>query len=135
MTGVRSDSLRAVCYPTPLALDASSRSALGLIPSHSPHTDPRELRDDVEILRGEIGPVDEVILPVYVPEASATTEQLTPPAALRALLENATNLSRAGDHGFRALCQLAEDVLVTRVVHGDARAVADSILGRSTNAG
>lgn len=128
MTGVRHGTLHALCYPTPLALDETSRSVLKLGSSPSPHTHPRELRSGMKILRGEAEPVAEVILPEFAPGAKPSVERLGQIDALKALLENATNLTRAGDAGFDTLCTLAEHVPVTRVVHGDTRALADSII-------
>lgn len=128
MTGVRHGTLHALCYPTPLALDETSRSVLELGSSPSPHAHPRELRSGIRTLRGEVGPVAAVILPVFAPGAKPSVEHLGPIDALKALLENATNLTRAGDAGFNTLCTLAERVPVTRVVHRDTRALADSIM-------
>ena len=82
----------------------------------------------MKILRGEAEPVAEVILPEFAPGAKPSVERLGQIDALKALLENATNLTRAGDAGFDTLCTLAEHVPVTRVVHGDTRALADSII-------
>lgn len=128
MTGVLAESLNCLCYPAPLALDNNGRQVLGLGPSRSPHTDPRELNGEVVLLSGEVEPVNEVILPVFNLEAEPLVEQLTPIDALRALLENTTNLHLAGELGFETLCAIAESVVVTRIVHGDTRKIAQSIL-------
>lgn len=132
MTGVRSGTLNTLCYPTPLALDAASRELLGLEPSGSPHTHPGELNSDVKFLSGEVEPVSEIVLPVFEPGAAFSAARLEHTEALRALLECATNLGRAGDAGFETLCTIAEHVPVTRVVHGDSRALAESIIAEAT---
>ncbi|MCO5321160.1 MAG: hypothetical protein M9922_07150 [Microthrixaceae bacterium] len=132
MTGVRAGTLNALCYPTPLALDRTSRELLGLVRSDSPNVDPRELNAEVVPLSGEVDPVREVILPVFNPEVDRSVERLGPIDALKALVENATNLGRAGDTGFATLCSMAEDIPVTRIVHGDSRALADSIMAGAT---
>ncbi len=128
MTGVRAGTLDARCYPTPLALDDVSRAVLGLSGSSSPHTDPRTLRAGVRCLSGDVGPVVEVVLPVFAPDEEHATRCLGPVDALKALLAHATNLHRAGDAGLRTLCDLAMHVPVVRVVHGDSPGLARSLI-------
>jgi len=135
MIGVRAGSLAAISCPTPLALDDVSRSVLGLATPSSRHTDPRALRPDVRCLRGEVGPVSEIVVPAFALGTERSVELLAPVDALRALLTHATNLHRGGDAGFRALCDLAANVPVTRIVHGDSPALARSIIGGSSAIG
>lgn len=69
---------------------------------------------------GSAGPVGRVVLPRY--EAGATvslSEPLEPREALIAILEHALNLRLVGEAGLVTLCQLAEQVPVQRLVHGD----------------
>ena len=117
--GLRAGSLMAVAYPKPLVLDAASREVLRLAPSDSVNVEPADLRSDVVIAAGDIGPVDRVILPRYRAGARLQLELLDPQAAVVALLEHALNLRRVGQTGLDAVCELAQRVPVLRLVHGD----------------
>ena len=129
-TGIRSGALTAVAYPKPLVLDASSREVLRLPPTAATNTLPTELREDVVIARGDVGPVDRVILPRYEAGARLRLELLDPPQAIVAVLEHALNLRLVGQPGLATLCDLAQQVPVLRLVHGDINeavgAVTDS---------
>lgn len=105
--GIRHDTLAAVAYPKPLSLDATSRKLLGLDDTDFPHTAASELRSDVAQLVGDIGRIDEVVLPVYSPDAPPDRNRLDPPEAIKALLTNTLNLARSGESGLSTLCQLA----------------------------
>lgn len=118
--GVRAGSLATVAYPKPLVLDARSREVLGLAPSPSPNVSPAELRPDVTILHGDVGPITRVVLPRYEQDAATELTALTPTEAVVAILEHALNLRRVGQDGLVALCELAEQVPVQRLVHGGA---------------
>ncbi len=128
--GVRSGSLMAVAYPKPLVLDAVSREVLRLAPSESVNVVPTELRADVMIAAGDVGPVDRVILPRYQAGARLQFELLDPRAAVVAVLEHALNLRHVGQVGLDAVCELAQRIPVLRLVHGDINeavaAVTDS---------
>ena len=130
MTGIRAATLGALSCPTSLSLDEGSRSVLGLPPSASPLTNAQDLRSDALLLGGEVGLVDEVILPRFRPAEVPSAEVLEPIPALQALLENATNLHLAGEPGFATLCAVAESVPTREVVHGDSCALADLLVGR-----
>ena len=60
--------------------------------------------------------------------------RLDPDAALEALLGQTINLARAGEHGLRAVCELAETVPVSRIVHGDSTALAERLLANDGSA-
>ncbi len=93
--GVRGGTLDAVAYPTPLRLDADNRTAMGIPASRFPQIPAPEVREDVEILHGDHGPVGGLLFVDCRPDRSATAELLDPSAALQALL--ALNLGRVGD--------------------------------------
>lgn len=131
MIGVISNTLHALTYPAPLALDPNSRSVLGLPQEYQgPLTDPHELTSDVRLVSGEACAITEVVLPIYSEDhpGDPVIEHLEHVEALKALLANVTNLSRIDDDEFAALCQLAERVPVTRITHGDTLVVADQIM-------
>ena len=125
--GVRAGSLTAVAYPKPLVLDPSSRAVLGLGPVASPNASPADLRDDVSVLRGDVGPVTRVVLPRYEAGASTVLEMLDPRAAIVGILEHALNLGRVGQPGLDALCQLALTVPVQRLVHGSVESAVGAL--------
>lgn len=117
---IRPDTLHAMAYAKPLALDAGSREALGLGPSSSPSTAPAELRHDVVKVIGDAGPIDRIILPTYRPGAVPSIVALEPHEAVVALLEHTLNLRRVGQVGLESLCSLASTVPIHRLVHGGA---------------
>lgn len=123
--GVRPGSNVAVGYPKRLAIDSSSRAVLNLPESDSGDLDPREIRDDVARLDGDVGPVTRVVLPRYEQGADVVVHRLAPHEAVVELLANTLNLARAGQAALDAVCDLAASVPVERLVHGDAhRAVS-----------
>jgi hypothetical protein len=118
--GVRAETLVAVGYPKPLVLAPASQQLLGLEPTGTVNVLPAMLRQDAEVLRGDLGPVDRVVLPCYREGASVSLTLLEPGEALIGILEHALNLARIGQVGLETLCQLATDVPVHRLVHGGA---------------
>lgn len=122
--GVREGSLVAVAYPKPLVLGLESQALLGLPPTGTLNVAPSTLRADVEVLRGEIGRVGRVVLPRFEAGAAVEVVPLDPPDAVVGILEHALNLARVGEAGLDALCELALQVPVHRLVHGG---VADAI--------
>lgn len=133
---LRPGTLDLVPYPKPLTLGPVSREVLGLPPSTDPHLAVDALRSDVVRIFGDLGPVTRVIFPEYTgprptdPGAVpvATTDELPPVDALRALLANTLNLARGGQQGLDDLCLLAESVPAVRIRHGDSAALAASIV-------
>lgn len=69
MIGVTLPATDSLCYPTPLALDTTGRGLLGLAPSSSPYTNPQELRSNVKLINGQVGPISQIIFPAYTPDA------------------------------------------------------------------
>ncbi|MCB0976411.1 MAG: PqqD family peptide modification chaperone [Acidimicrobiales bacterium] len=116
--GIRGTDLAAVPYPKPLALDASSRSALGLDPSDRWNTTPRELNANAVVHVTAPGPVDIVVLPTYEPGATWSLERLSPTDALESLITNTLNLSATGQAGMDTLDDVATTVPTFRLVHG-----------------
>ena len=133
--GVRARSLLAVGYPKPLVLDPMSREVLRLAPSPSSNTAPTELRADVAIAIGDVGPVDRVVLPRYEPGALLQIELLDPPQAVVAVLEHALNLRLVGQPGLEALCELALRVPVLRLVHSDINEAVAAVTDSSSRPG
>jgi hypothetical protein len=127
--GIRHDTLAAVAYPKPFTLDSTSRELLGLRETEYPHTQVAELRADAVLLTGDVGRIDEVVLPVYNPDQPQRRTRLDPPDAIREVLANTLNLARSGETGLATLCALAEQVPVTRIVHHDAIALAHELVG------
>ena len=76
--GVRPGSCTAVGYPKRLAIDPSSRTALGLAPSEAHDLDPAELRADVVHLAGDVGPIKRVLLVTYAEGADPESVDLSP---------------------------------------------------------
>lgn len=132
-TGVRAETCVAVGYPKRLAIDSSSRTFLGLAESSAWDNDPTDFRADVVRLAGDIGPIDRVILPTYVPGAVLTVENLSPADAVDALLANILNLARAGQPALDAVCDLAVTVPVQRLTHSDAHSAVAHIAGAQTS--
>lgn len=115
--GVLASPLAVIGYPKPLALDPTSRAALGLAPEARPYARPADLRDDVAVVRGRVAPAT-VVLPAYEPGCQASSEHLAPGAAVSAIAEHALNLVAAGQTGLDALVALAAGVPVLRLHHG-----------------
>ncbi len=150
LIGVREGSLAAITSPVLLSLDDVSRAVLGLRPTRwggprppsdgehrhdgegpdalggspgtaGPYCPVQDLRPDAATVRGEAGPVAEILLPGFDPEATALERSpLGPRDALEALLPAVMNLARCGDDGWATLCQMAERVPVHRVRYPDA---------------
>lgn len=116
--GIRPDSCIAVGYPKPLALDRRSRRTVGLADKSVEEVMPEEMRPGVELLMGNAGAVDQVILPKYFEGAEAAMVRLSPSAALVELLTNTLNLAHVGQRGLDALCDIAESVPVHRMTYG-----------------
>jgi hypothetical protein len=130
--GVRAGSLTAVAYPKPLVLDLASQALLGLGPTGTLNVLPAMLRADAVVLRGEIGPVRRIVLPRFEAGAPMSMTPLGPRDAVIGIIEHALNLARVGEPGLQALCQLAGEVPVHRLVHGgigDAVSAIDALLG------
>jgi hypothetical protein len=135
--GVRGGSLHAIGYPKPFTLDPTSRAVLSLPPSDEPHLSVDEVRAGTARLAGDVGPIDLILLPEYrgprpsdpspVPVATHAV-RLPPVEAAQALLANVLNLSRAGEAGLTALCQLAESVPTVRVDHQDSLGLAREVV-------
>ena len=123
--GVRPVTLTAVGYPKRVALDAASRTVLGLPDTDAPETRPEDLRGGMVRLDGDVGPIGRVVLPRYVEGAEAALEALDPAEAIVELLANTLNLARSREVGLAAVCDLAGGVPVHRLTHsGAADAVA-----------
>lgn len=107
--GIRCDSLGAVGYPKPLALDASSRSLLGLASGHG--TVPvAEVRADATAVLGDAGPVHAVVFPAGVAGGGPSRRRLDPHEAVVAMAANAINLVPSGQLGLEALAGVATTV-------------------------
>lgn len=131
--GVRAGSLTAVAYPKPLVLDLQSQDLLGMPPTGTINVLPTMLRPDAAVLRGDIGAVHRVVLPRFEPGAALALTTLGPRDALIGVLEHTLNLARVGQPGLAALCQLAMEVPVHRLVHGavrDAVRAVEDLAGR-----
>jgi hypothetical protein len=122
--GVRAGSLLAVAYPKPLVLALESQALLELPPTGTLNVLPTMLRPDATVLRGEVGRVGRVVLPRFEAGATISITDLDPGDAAIGIIEHALNLARVGEPGLEALCQLAAEVPVHRLVHGG---VADAI--------
>lgn len=122
--GIRGSTLDAVPYVKPLSLDASSREALGIDGVEHPHVGPELIGAAVELARGDQGPIDRIIFPVYVPGEPGSAEDLDPMDTLRALLANTLNLGRAGSSGLQTLCDLARSAPAVRIHHRDSPGLA-----------
>lgn len=128
LAGIQPHSGNALAYPKPLELDASSRHVLGLPEREVDYVRPGELNTESLALTGSVGPIDEIILTRYEKGATTIASRLTPAEALRELLAQTLNLLRSGSEGLLAISQLAEQVPVTRIVHGDSIALAEHII-------
>jgi hypothetical protein len=130
--GVRAGSLIAVAYPKPLVLGPESQALLDLPPTGTVNVLPAMIRADAAVLRGEVGPVGRVVLPHYEAGAAVSVNELEPRDAAIGIIEHCLNLARVGQAGLEALCQLAVEVPVHRLVHGgvaDAIPAIEALLG------
>jgi len=128
--GVRPGPCAAVGYPKRLAIDAGSRTVLGLPGSDLGDLDPSELRPGVQRLTIEAGPITRVLLPAYGEGAQMALTPLAPHEAVVELLANTLNLARCGQPALDAVCDLAATVPVERLVHCDARKAVVQIEAR-----
>lgn len=119
IVGIQSAPPRALAYPAPLALSEESRRILRLDPSPSATTNPADVRADVTILHGPVGPVERVVITFFQAGARLHLEMLDPTAAVGALLEHALNLAEVGNAGLDIVCDLAQRVPVLGLVHSD----------------
>ena len=118
-TGVRADTLDAVGYPKPLALDQTSRSLLG-ITSWSGDTVPvTHVRSDAVAVRGDAGRVAAVVVPVRSPGEPLSVTTLDAATAVVAMAPNAINLGPAGQAGLDALAALAERSTCVELVYDE----------------
>ncbi len=134
MIGVRSNPNETLPYPKPLELDEESCRVLGVQAESPPHLRTHELRSDATSLTEPAGAVSEIAFPSFQPGHPTEVTRLDPDAALEALLGQTINLARAGEHGLRAVCELAETVPVSRIVHGDSTALAERLLANDGSA-
>lgn len=118
--GVRQGTLFAVGYPKPMTMDRVSCDVLSLNKSLGPNVPVREVRETAALLAGDVGPIDEVVLPTYRPGSQSVRTLTEPREASRELLSNTLNLGRSGQEGLRTLAELAERVPVVRIVHMDS---------------
>lgn len=97
---------------------------------HNPRgaIDVTELRADVQRLGGPVGPIDAVVFPAYSSGAEIDLAPLDPHECLDELLANTLNLARVGQPGLDALCRVAQSAAAYRLVHGDAREAARTII-------
>ena len=122
----------AVAYPKPLSLDAVSCEVLGL-----EHGQARLVAVDRELggelLFGEVGTVDAVVLPTFEPAAGvAQAVMLDVDSAAVEVARASFNLARTGQSGLDAVAALATQVPVWRL-HHDGVGVEDALtdlLGR-----
>ena len=119
IVGLQSGPPVALAYPAPLALSNESRRILRLDPSPSSATKVTDVRADVTILFGPVGPVERVIIAFFQPGARLHLEMLDPASAAGALLEHALNLTEIGNEGLDIVCDLAQHVPVLGMVHSD----------------
>ena len=134
MIGLRSNPNETLPYPKPLELDEESCRVLGVQAESPPHLRTHELRSDATSLTEPAGAVSEIAFPSFQPGHPTEVTRLDPDAALEALLGQTINLARAGEHGLRAVCELAETVPVSRIVHGDSTALAERLLANDGSA-
>lgn len=133
--GILHGSLCLTSYLKPIALSNESRDALGLPSRSDGLTHVTELRSDVVLLEGAVGPPTQILLPRYVPGAQARHERLGEKAALRAMLANTHNLGRSGRAGLAAAAQAAEQIPVIEVIYSDATSAAREILRNERSPG
>lgn len=131
LIGIRPDTLAAVGMPRPLVLDDTSLEVLGLGPLHGqgPYVSVHDLRRDAVAIEGEAGVTSRIVLARFDGTADATRrEELNPRSVLEALLGSVMNITRCGEPGWRAICQLAERVPTTVIAHSDATELAANLL-------
>lgn len=117
-------------YPKPLTLSPTSRQVLGLGGVDFPHARAAELRADVDLVAEAAG-IDEILLVRYDPTHTGmmSGRPLEPVPALEAMLGNVLNLSRAGEQGLEAICNLVESVPVVPFTHPGVDEAVPVILG------
>lgn len=133
LIGIDTVTLRALPYPKPFQLDDGSLSVLNVRAEHQPNIRHWEVRRDCEVVFDPIGPIDEVIVPCYDPASPPGSSALDVEGAARGLLDQTTNLHRVGRPGLSAICALATQVRVTRIVHADSVALAADLMAADTN--
>lgn len=115
-------------YPKRISLDPAGRNLLGLGDDPDRNVDPAELRSGVRRMGGRVGPVAHVVFPVLEAGAERAVDHLSVDDGLDALLANTLNLAAVGQAGLATLCDVAETVPMTRLVHGDCVDLARTIL-------
>lgn len=128
LIGIEPATLQALPYPKPFQLDETSLSVLGVDAAHPPNVRHWEVRRDCELVFDPTGPIDQVIVPSYDPASPPGSSALDAEEAAKALLDQTTNLRRVGRPGLAAICALALQVQVTRIVHSDSVALASELM-------
>lgn len=138
LVGVRDGSLKAIGHPRSLVLDHESREVLGLtgIDDADPHVRVGVLNPRSKRIEGDAGRVAQIILPTFNPVGGEPRASvLTPTEALEQLLPNVMNLHQGLEIGWRTLCQLAANVVVTQITHSSACELADFLLADEARGG
>lgn len=125
--GIR-DDLGLLGYPKPLTIDGASRELIGLDASDEAHATPSEIADGALALVRSTGPIDRIVFATHAAHEPTHLRHLHPTETLRRLLESTLNLGRAGAAGLRAIAAMAEAVPAVSIVHGNAIAVARSLV-------
>jgi len=133
LIGIEPATMRALPYPKPFQLDETSLSVLNIGAAHPPNVRHWEVRQGCELLFAPIGPIDEVIVPCYDPASPPGSSALDVEEAARVLLDQTTNLRRVGRPGLSAICALAPQIRVTRIVHADSAALAADLMAADTD--
>lgn len=123
-----SESLDVVPYPKPLSLSTASRAALGLPDTPAPHIPISELTDVVPTPDPSPRRLDRLIFPEFSPGGNGELEPIESAETLQRLMTNTLNLARSGDDGLTTLAKAAESVPAWKVVHSDARELAEKLL-------
>lgn len=126
--GIRFDMMSVIGYPKLLALDHNSREVIGLTNTNSVHVDPKEIREDVELLYGDVGRVDMVLFAQFDPLEELVISDLSPYHSLQRLMKHTLNLGYAGERGLRTLCQLAESTRTAEVLYRDVNQFAEVLV-------
>ena len=120
--GLRADR-SVVPYPKPLALDATSRTALGLGETGSSLTALAEL--DGVVGQRASDPPAAIVMPTYRKGASPQADRLEEVDALTTAASHALNLRDVGQLGLDVLIDVAQQTPCHELVHGGgAKAVA-----------
>ncbi len=128
--GLAPGTLDAVGYPKPLTLSATSRRALGIDERAVwPDVGPETIRGDVVRCHGRVGPIVGMVFVRYDPGAPSdvTLEPLTGTDALDAVCSATLNLGGIDALDFQTLCDLADTVPVTRLIHRDVVAAVPAV--------